>query len=68
MTTKDYFRAAQEMRAFTKDFRDELGRKLIADMKRAWDRGDTQYIIPPGAYNVYGPIPIPGKTTKPIQE
>ena len=36
---------------------------MIADMKKAWDRGDRKYVIPPGTYAINEPMPCcPGST------
>ena len=38
--------------------REQAGRWLIKDMKKAWDRGDMKYIIPPGTYAISEPFPL----------
>ena len=58
MSTGDYIAAASELRSLLKEFRDEAGRRIISQAKAAWDRGDKEFIVPPGTYNIYEPFPV----------
>lgn len=58
MRTEDYVFATNELRSILKEFRDEAGRRIIAQAKAAWERGDKEFIVPPGTYNIYEPFPV----------
>jgi hypothetical protein len=37
---------------------EENGARLIKDMEAAWDRGEKEFIIPPGCYRTPTPMPV----------
>lgn len=37
---------------------EENGAKLIRDMEAAWDRGEKEFVIPPGCYRTPTPLPL----------
>lgn len=37
---------------------DQRGRQLILDIEAAWDRGDKEFVIPPGCYRTPTPLPL----------
>ena len=54
----NYSKKAEEIRQAMKPVRIQAGKWLIADMKKAWDRGETRYVIPPGTYWLSEPVPV----------
>jgi hypothetical protein len=55
----NYKQAAKDIREAMRPIRKDAGKWLIADMKKAWDRGDMKYVIHPGTYAISEPIPVP---------
>jgi hypothetical protein len=37
---------------------DQNGRQLILDIEAAWDRGEKEFVIPPGCYRTPTPLPL----------
>lgn len=59
----NYKQAAKDIRDAMRPIRKDAGKWLIADMKKAWDRGDMKYVIHPGTYAISEPIPAPFGST-----
>lgn len=55
----NYKQSAKDIRDAMRPIRISAGEWLMSDMKKAWGRNETKYVIPPGTYAITGPIPIP---------
>lgn len=64
----NYRKAANELRALNKERADWWGKWMIYHIKRLNDAGESYiFHLPPGHYNLYETIPIPGNRTTCIQ-